>query len=135
MNERAVPFALHQRWLAVVGSVILLAADLPQVRAHGLLAAGSVFLRQECILVGRDLRQVALTSLNQRCYGCEALASLQLIAGRLGAALRLRAQVQTVAVFALGSGYAVGSQEHFGARVLSALAGFGECAGYMVDTG
>ena len=65
----------------------------------------------------------------------EALADLQLVAGRLGGALRLRAQVQTVAVFALGSGYAVGSQKHFGARVLSALAGFGECAGYMVDTG
>ena len=87
MNERAVPFALHQRWLTVVLSVILLAADLPQVRAHGFLAAGSIFLRQECILVGRDLRQVALTSLDQRCYGCETLASLQLIAGRLGAAL------------------------------------------------
>ena len=35
MNERAVPFALHLRWLTLVLLIILLAADFPQVRLHG----------------------------------------------------------------------------------------------------
>ena len=65
----------------------LLAAYLPQVRPHGLLAAGGVLLRQEVILVGRDLRQVALALSNHRGNRCEALTSLQLVAGRLGRAV------------------------------------------------
>ena len=73
--------------LAVVLRIPLLAAYLPQVRPHGLLAAGSVFLRQECILIGRDLREVALAGLDHRGNRCEALASLQLVAGRLGRAV------------------------------------------------
>ena len=74
-------------FLTLMLCIILLAAYFPQVRAHGLFAAGGVLLRQEVILVGRDLREVALTSLDHRCYGCETLACLQLIAGRLGRAV------------------------------------------------
>ena len=124
----------HCGLLALMLRIVLLPAYKPQIRLHGLLAACLVFLRQECILVGGELREVALTGLDHRCYRCEALAGLQLIAGRLGAALRLRTHVQTVTILALGGRYAVGSQEHFCARVLTVLARFGECARHMVDT-
>ena len=127
---------LHQRWLALVLRIILLAADLPQVRAHGLLATGKIFLRQECILVGRDLRQVSPTSLNHRSYGCETLASLQLIAGRLGRAEELAYHVDAGAGRVLGGCYPVGSQERVAVRAVG-LTSFGTArqkAGNEVNT-
>ena len=136
MNERAVPFALHQHGLALVGSVIRLAAYLPQIRLHGLLATGKIFLSQEVLLVLRDLRQVTPTSLDHRCYGCETLASLQLIAGRLGRAEELAYHVDAGAGRVLGGCYPVGSQERVAVRAVG-LTSFGTArqkAGNEVNT-
>ena len=49
--------------------------------------------------------------------------------------MRFAADVHAVAVAARGSRYAVRAEEHLLTRVLSGLGGFGECAGYGVDTG
>ena len=134
--ERAVPFALHQRWLTLVGSVIRLAAYLPQVGLHGLLATGKIFLRQEVLLVLRDLREVTLAVLDHQRYGCEALTSLQLIAGRLGRAEELAYHVDAGAVRVLGGCYSVGSQERVAVRAVR-LSSFGAArqkAGNEVNT-
>ena len=73
--------------LALMSLVVRIATDFPEVSLHGFLATGSIFLRQEVILVLRDLREVTLASLDHRCYGCEALACLQFVTGRLGSAV------------------------------------------------
>ena len=53
------------------------AADLPQVGLHGLLAVRLVLLREEGCLVGRDVHQVLRASENSRCHCLEARTDLQ----------------------------------------------------------
>jgi hypothetical protein len=65
----------------------------------------------------------------------ETLTDRDLLRGRFAYTFHFLAQVQAVTLIALGRGYAVRAKEHFGARVLTALARFTQCAGYAVDTG
>lgn len=73
--------------------VVLLSADAPEVRTHGLCAGSGVFLRKEGFLVGNDLAQVDLARPYHRCYRGETLACLQFLGGRLGAALAMNGSV------------------------------------------
>ena len=115
--------------------IVLLTADFPVPCEHGLFAVGLVLLRGEGDLVVGDLREILLTRLDHRGYRGEACSDLQLFrAERRGALLR-GTEVQTVTLVVGRCRYAVGSQEHLLARVLSALTGFCQCAGYMIDSG
>ena len=73
-----------ERRLAVVRLVVLLTADAPQVRAHGLGTACGVFLREEGLLVGNDLGQIGAACGDHRCYSRETLTRFQLLVARLG---------------------------------------------------
>ena len=116
--------------------IILLAADLPQVCPHGLLAAGSIFLRQEVILVGRDLREVALAGLDHRGNRCETLACLQLIAGRLGSAVVSigLADIDSRTLAALGRRGTMRADEVVTMFVTVQLFGFRQSALDVLDT-
>ena len=83
-------FRFWSRILAVVLGVILLAADVPEVRFHGLFATGGVLLLEEGCAVGCDLREVFDALVDSCLYLGEARA-------RCEAALRL-ADVLTVGV-------------------------------------
>ena len=115
--------------------VVLLAADVPEVRAHGLFAAGGVALSEEVRLVGRDLHQVLRAQTHCCSHLREARASGELFRLRLGRALHLAADIDAVTGVARGGRYAVRAQEHFLTVVMTGFGRFGECSGYAVDTG
>ena len=115
--------------------IIRIAADFPQVGEHRLLAAGGVLLRHEVDLILRDVLQVTLTSFDGAGYGRETVTSIDLVLAQRSRALHGFAQIQTVTLVALGRCRTVRAQQHFGTRVLTALARFCECSGYTVDTG
>ncbi len=121
--------------LRSVLSVVLVALKLPQVLRQGLATAGGVTLREERGVVLVDLHEVFTTQCHCLAYRIEACPDEQLLCRRVGRALHLTADIHAVTVIARGSRYAVGTKEHFGTRVLTALARFGECSGYAVDTG
>ena len=123
------------RRLVAVLLVVSYAFDHPIPGLEGLLAAGEVLLRDERSLVLGDFHQVRLTGLDRSGYCGEASANCELLAGRLRTALYFLAEVETVAVFRLGCCYAVSTEEHFFAGVLTALARFCQRSGYGVDTG
>jgi len=115
--------------------IIGLTFDHPVPCFHGLLAISKVFLRGESGLIGTDLREIDGTSCHSGCDGREAGTNLRLFGGDRSRTLDFLAQVHAVTVRVLGGRYAVGTKEHFVARVLTVLARFAECAGYTVDTG
>ena len=115
--------------------IVLLAADLPEVGLHGLFAAGGVLLCLERSQVGSDVAQVLTTGLDHCCYRGEAVTCPEFVLARSGGALYFSAKVKTVAIAALSRLYAVGCQQHLGARMLAALARFTQCSGYMINTG
>ena len=115
--------------------IILCAADLPVVRLHGFCAIGVVLLGEEVLLVGGDLHEVGFAGLDHAGYHHELRTVLELtLRERRGTFLR-SAQVQAVALVRGRRCYAVGSQEHLLARVLTRLAGLGQSAGNVVNTG
>ena len=122
------------RLRSVLG-IVLVSADFPQVRFERLLAARGVALGEERCLVLVDLHEVFLTQTHCVADCGEACASEQFVARRVGRTLCLTADVDAVTFIARGCRYAVGSQKHFATRVLTALARFGECSGYTIDTG
>ena len=95
-------------------SVIRSKFETPQVRPHRLLAVRLVLLREEVLLVGRDLRQVLLTGLNGRGYRSKSLALSQFVRTRSrGAGHALQASdVDAAAVGVGGLFHTVGSQHH-----------------------
>ena len=115
--------------------IVLRAANFPQVRPHGAFAAGGVQLGCEVLLILGDLHQVLGAGLHHRCHLGETGVESELLRAEVRAACGCLAQVDAVAVFALGSRYAVGSQKHLLAGVLTALGRFGQCAGHVVNTG
>ena len=126
----------EDRWLAVaVLCVVGIAADFPQVGEHRLLAAGGVLLRHEVDLILRDVLQVTLTSFDGTGYRGETVTIVDLVLAQRSRALHGFAEIQTVTFVALGRCRTVRRQQHFGTRVLTALARFCECSGYAVDTG
>ena len=115
--------------------VVLVSTDFPQVLRQGLATTGGVALREERGVVLVDLHEVFATQCHCLAYRIEACSDEQLLCRWIGRALHLAADIHAVTVIARGSRYAVGAQEHFGTRVLTALARFGECSGYAIDTG
>ena len=115
--------------------IVLRPAHFPVPCEHGLFAVRLVLLRCESDLVVGDLREILLTRLDHRGYRGEACADLQLLRTQRRGALLRGTEVQTVTVVVGRCRYAVGSQEHLLAAVLSALAGFCQCAGYMINSG
>ena len=113
--------------LLVVGC----AFNHPVPRFQRLLATGEVLLRHERSFILGD----GFTGLDRSRYSGEACANCELLASRLSTALYFLTEVQTVTVFRLGGCYAVGTQQHLGAGVLTALARFTQCAGHMINTG
>ena len=80
-------FIVHCKLYIVAGLplllVILLSADAPQVSPHGLGTTGSVFLREEGLLVSNDLGQIGAACGDHRCYSRETLTRFQLLVDRL----------------------------------------------------
>ena len=76
----------------------LLTADAPVPLFHGLCAVRLVLLRDEGLLVGRDLRQV-MTALNDhRCHADEAVADLMLTLRQRRGALHRYTEIDAVAL-------------------------------------
>ncbi len=73
--------------LAVVGCVVLISTDFPEVSLHGLFATGSVLLCREVLLVRGDLVEIALTSLHSSSHSGEACTSIQLVGRQRGRTL------------------------------------------------
>ena len=122
--------------LAVVGGIVLLPADLPEVGGHGLFAGGEVLLGDEVQLVLRDLVQIFPAGCYHRAHLGEALAVSQLSGGRLGAAVVLAYHVDTRADGVGRRRHTVGSQERI--AVVAVLSTFlrtaRQKAGHIVDT-
>ena len=112
-----------------------LAADAPIPLFHGLCAARLVLLREEGLLVGRDLREIVRALLDHRSNADEAVADLVLTLGQRSRALNRLAEVDAVALVGGGCCGAVGRKQHLLAGVLSVILGFGQCAGDRADTG
>ena len=105
--------------------VIFCAADCPEVGPHGALARGGVALCLKGLLVGGDLGEVSLARLHHGCHLGEAGADGLLLGGEGCGAHGFLTQVEAVAVIGLGGRYAVGSQQHLLAVVLTVLTRFG----------
>ena len=102
--------------------IVFLTADIPEVRRHGLLACRRVFLRVERLQICRHVAQVFTTRLH-RCRNCaEAETCVDGVLGLRDVDLGRFAHVQAVALVARGGCCAVGTEQHFCARVLAALA-------------
>ena len=107
----------------------LLAADAPIPLFHGLCAARLVLLREEGLLVGRDLREIVRALLDHRSDADEAVADLVLTLGQRSRALNRLAEVDAVALVGGGCRGAVGRKQHLLAGVLTVILGLGQCAG------
>ena len=116
--------------------VILLTADFPQVRLHGLLAVGKILLREEVNLVLSDGHEVRRTLLHHRCHRAEAVTSLQLLGGeRRGTCNGAQtAEIDTGTVFRLRCSLAVGCEDHLlVCCVRRLLVDFGQCTADGLD--
>ena len=122
------------RGLAVL-LIPLLSADAPVPLFHGLCAVRFVLLRDEGLLVGRDLRQVMTARLDQRSNADEAVADLVLTLRQRRSPLNRLTEVDAVAITRGGRSGAVGREQHLLAAVLSVFLGFGQSAGNVVNTG
>ena len=108
--------------LALMRLVILLPADIPEVRRHGLLAVRVFLLRIERSEVGGHLAQVFATRLHGSRHRAEAETCVDGVLGLRDVDLGRFAHVQAVALVTRGGCCAVGTEQHFRARVLAALA-------------
>ena len=115
--------------------IIFSTTNFPVVRLHGFCAIGVVLLGEEVLLVGSDLHEVGFAGLDHAGYHHELRAVLELTLRERRSTFYRLAEIQTVALVGGGRSYAVGSQEHLLAGVLTALAGFGQSAGNVVNTG
>ena len=113
----------------------LLTADTPIPLFHGLCAARFVLLREEGLLVGRDLREIVTALLDHRCHTDEAVADLVLTLRQRRAAFHRSTEIDAVALVRGRCSGSVGREQHLLAAVLTALSGFGQCAGYMINSG
>ena len=113
----------------------LLSANFPIPLFHGLCAARFVLLREEGLLVGRDLRQVMTALLDHRCHADKAVADLVLTLRQRRAAFHRSTEIDAVALVGGGCSGSVRREQHLLAAVLTALSGFGQCAGYMINSG
>ena len=102
--------------------IVFLTADIPEVRRHGLLACRRVFLRIERSEVGGHLAQVFAARLHGSRHCAEAETCVDGVLGLRDVDLGRFAHVQAVALVARGGCCAVGTKQHFCARVLAALA-------------
>ena len=91
--------------------------------------------REEGLLVGRDLREVMTALLDHRCDADEAVADLVLTLRQRRAAFHRSTEIDAVALVRGRCSGSVGREQHLLAAVLTALSGFGQCAGYMINSG
>ena len=131
-----VRFLLKWRLRAVL-CVVLVAADFPQVRFPGFLAAGSVLLLLEgCLIIGQR-REVLRAGLD-RCLDVEETGAGQLLThgDRSGALIHIRfADVQTRAVRTLGGCLAVRTDQVRSTGVTVFLFRLGKTTLHVVNTG
>ena len=112
--------------------IVLVAAYLPEVCFHGLLAAGGVLLCDERSLIGSNLTQVTRTGADSCLYFDEAVASCDLISAQRSTTFVAvsSGEVDTLAIGAGRRGYSVGSYEVGTVGVLTFLDRFGQRTGY-----
>ena len=115
--------------------VQLLSADAPVRLLHGLCAARLVLLREEGLLVGRDLREIVRALLDHRCHADKAVADLVLTLRQRRTAFHRSTEIDAVAPVGGRCSGTVRREQHLLAAVLTALSGFGQCAGHMINSG
>ena len=115
--------------------IIFSPANLPIVRLHGFCAIGVVLLGEEVLLVGGDLHEVGFAGLDHAGYHHELRAVLELTLTQRRGAFHRGTQVNAVTVFGGRCSGSVGREQHLLAAVLTALTGFGQCAGHMINSG
>ena len=113
----------------------LLSANFPIPLFHGLCAVRLVLLREEGLLVGRDLREIVRALLDHRSNADEAVADLVLTLRQRRAAFHRSTEIDAVALVGGRCSGSLGREQHLLAAVLTALSGFGQCAGYMINSG
>ncbi len=113
------------------------AADSPEVSTHGLFATGGVLLREEILLVLRDLAQIVRTGLHSSLNGGETSAS-----GELKVAQRSRTFVrfsiedeEASAIRVLGRLLTVSTDEVRTTGVTFLDGGFCQTTLYIINTG
>ena len=111
-----------------------LATDTPVPLFHGLCAVGLVLLREEGLLVSRDLREIVTELLDHRCYADKAVADLVLTLRQRSAAFHRSTEIDAIAPVGGRCSGTVRREQHLLAAVLTALSGFGQCAGHMINS-
>ena len=114
--------------------VVLVAAHLPEVGVHRLLAVGEVLLCEEVNLVLGDLRQVFLTRRYHRSYRLEALADSHLFRFERRGTNRFLPQIDSVTMRAGCRCLAVRTQQHLLVVVLTTFLHFVECSGNIINS-
>ena len=97
---------------------------MPQILTHGLVSAGGVFLRIERRQILGYMAQVFPASIDSLDDKLEAVTPCTLVGRHRRRTFGFLAQEQSVAVAACGCCYAVCTQQHLAARVLTALTRF-----------
>ena len=104
--------------------VVVSALEGPEVGFHGTFAVRSVLLGVESGDVGVNLGHVLLTCFDRCGDSTETLTDKELVDGRRCGALCFVTEIDAVAGVGLCRRYAVGSQKHLLAAVLTVLARF-----------
>ena len=111
------------------------AADAPVPLFHGLCAVRLVLLSDEGLLVGRDLREVMTALSDHRSNTDKAVADLVLTLRKRSRAFHRSTEIDAVALVRGRCSGTVRREQHLLAAVLTALTGFGQCAGHMINSG
>ena len=115
--------------------VVFSTTNFPIIGLHGFCTIGVVLLEAEVRLVGGELRQVRLARLDHLRYRGEAVTDLDLTLTQRAVAFHRGTQVNAVTVFGGRCSGSVGREQHLLAAVLTTLTRFGQCAGYMINSG
>ena len=109
--------------------------NFPVVRLHGFCAIRVVLLGSEVRLIGGELGEIGLACLDHLRDCGEAVTDLDLALRERAVAFHRSTEVQAVTLRVGGRSGTVRREQHLLAAVLTALTGFCQCAGHMINSG
>ena len=115
--------------------IIFSTTNFPVIGLHGFCAIGVVLLGEEVLLVGGDLHEVGFAGLDHAGYHHELRTVLELTLTQRRSTFHRGTEVQTVALVRGRCSGSVRREQHLLAAVLTALTGFCQCAGHMINSG